>query len=359
MKLPSADSFHPWVIAVAGTNCESWVQSFLSKLRETWRVGFLLLDAATEGNLLQRRAPFGDDELLLIAGLVQSPLIRLHYEALKDESHSDALSSPNDQVFWQAKVTDEVATSRASDDSEMPCFNPQDLDGLVAAIGKVLTVRMAQTPLCGLILAGGYSRRMQSDKAMLNYHGHSQLRQTYELLKPFCKQVLISCRQSQAEQDWPLDPALPPLPWLYDRFRDLGPTGGILTAMMAHPQAAFWVVAVDLPLLNAATLSHLLQARHPLRNATAFLSSHDGLPEPLCAIYEPRIRERLFAYLGLGIHCPRKVLLQSAIHTLALPEPFRLDNANTPSDYAKISLGMVSSHGPHSQSELDSQTFPD
>ena len=47
------------------------------------------------------------------------------------------------------------------------------------------------------------------------------------------------------------------------------------------------MLACDLPLLDAATLEHLLRARDPRRAATAYRSSHDGLPEPLCAIYEP------------------------------------------------------------------------
>ena len=62
----------------------------------------------------------------------------------------------------------------------------------------------------------------------------------------------------------------------------------------------------------------------------------NGLPEPLCAIYEPRFRERLFAFLGAGIHCPRKAMLNSWVELLIPPEAESLANANTPEEQARL-----------------------
>ena len=47
------------------------------------------------------------------------------------------------------------------------------------------------------------------------------------------------------------------------------------------------MLACDLPFLADETLRHLIEHRDPSRLATAYRSSHDGLPEPLCAIWEP------------------------------------------------------------------------
>ncbi len=58
--------------------------------------------------------------------------------------------------------------------------------------------------------------------------------------------------------------------------------------------------------LDADTLRRLIGARASDRQATAYRSSHDGLPEPLCAIYEPASREPIAAYVAGGKHCPRK-----------------------------------------------------
>ena len=68
------------------------------------------------------------------------------------------------------------------------------------------------------------------------------------------------------------------------------------------------------------------------RPATAYRSSHDGLPEPLCAIYEPR-SARPSPRSRQGKHCPRKFLLQAGTHLLEEPNPRALDNINTPKEY--------------------------
>lgn len=350
MTLAKADNFHPWVISIVGPAFSSsdgdsanptdaawqeWSEALLKALRTRWRVGVCFLNpTAHEPNLLQQRSPFADDDLLVIFGAVTAPKLRLVCLESGMQA-SDGAHSNTDPLTWQAIISPSLLPQ-----SGISHFLRSDIQGLVLAMTDALASHVAQVPLYGLILAGGYSRRMQQDKALLNYHGQSQLAQSYTLLSSVCSQVLISCREDQAEKEWPLDPALPALPWLYDRIHNLGPLGGILTAMMAHPQAAFLVVAVDLPWLDLATLAHLIQARRPLGPATAFVSSSDGLPEPLCAIYEPRMRERLFGFWGLGIVCPRKALIHSSTHLVALPEAFRLNNANTPADFEAISKAM-------------------
>ena len=50
---------------------------------------------------------------------------------------------------------------------------------------------------------------------------------------------------------------------------------------------AWLVLACDLPFLDRATLQHLIAQRASARLATAYRSSSDGQPEPLCAIFEP------------------------------------------------------------------------
>jgi molybdopterin converting factor small subunit len=93
------------------------------------------------------------------------------------------------------------------------------------------------------------------------------------------------------------------------------------------------VLACDLPYLDAATLRYLLQNRDPARSATAFRSAHDGLPEPLCAIYEPGGRPALeTAAAQTSRPCPRRFLRQTAVALLDLPRPEALENVNTPDE---------------------------
>ena len=96
------------------------------------------------------------------------------------------------------------------------------------------------------------------------------------------------------------------------------------------------MVACDLPLIDENTIRHLIEKRNPFRNATVYQSSEDGFPEPLCAIYEPKAQKALLWFLGLGYQCPRKVLINSRVELIALPEADCLKNSNTPEEYESI-----------------------
>ena len=167
---------------------------------------------------------------------------------------------------------------------------------------------MPTPTLFGLILAGGASTRMQRDKAALQYHGKSQLEWAFELVSQVCAATFVSIRPDQRN-----DAARAPFPQIVDREPGAGPLAGISAALQEHPKAAWLVVACDLPFLTEDTLRHLIANRDPQRLATAYRSAHDGLPEPLCAVWEPAAREPALAHLANGKQCPRKFLINSDV----------------------------------------------
>jgi molybdopterin-guanine dinucleotide biosynthesis protein A len=186
-------------------------------------------------------------------------------------------------------------------------------------------------PLFGLVLAGGRSTRMQRDKAVLEYRpGQTQLDATMKLLAGRVARAFVSVRADQSG-----DPARAAYPRIVDAAGPVqGPIAGISAAFAAHPGVAWLVLACDLPFLDARTLDALIAARAPDAEATAFRSSHDGLPEPLCAIYEPRAADRIAAHIAAGNQCPRKWLINADARLLQQPDPHALDNVNTLSEYA-------------------------
>jgi molybdopterin-guanine dinucleotide biosynthesis protein A/molybdopterin converting factor small subunit len=183
-------------------------------------------------------------------------------------------------------------------------------------------------PIYALILAGGRSTRMQRDKAALTYHGRTQIEWAVSLLQPYAQRVFVSVRPDQTS-----DPVRARFDQIVDAHDDLGPIAGIMAAQAKYPQVAWLVVACDLPFVDDNTLSTLIAARQPQRVATAYRSSHDVLPEPLCAIYEPASRERLIAHVESGKNCPRKFLIKSDVHLIDEPNPHALNNVNTPDEY--------------------------
>lgn len=159
---------------------------------------------------------------------------------------------------------------------------------------------MTAPALFGLVLAGGASTRMRTDKAALEYRGQPQLHRAFELLSQVCAATFVSVRPDQRD-----DPARAGFPQIVDRQPGIGPIAGISAALLEHPKAAWLVLACDLPFLTAETLQNLIAHRDPQKIATAYRSTHDGLPEPLCAIWEPDAREPVLAHIASGKHCPQ------------------------------------------------------
>lgn len=190
-------------------------------------------------------------------------------------------------------------------------------------------------PLFGLVLAGGASTRMRTDKAALQYHGRPQLQWAFELVSKFCAASFVSVRPDQRT-----DAARAAHPQIVDRQPGTGPIAGISAALLEHPKAAWLVIACDLPFLTEHTLEHLIAQRDASKIATAYRSTHDGLPEPLCAIWEPAAREPVLAYLASGKQCPRKFLINSDTKLLDLPERQALDNVNTTEEFGLATAAL-------------------
>ena len=170
---------------------------------------------------------------------------------------------------------------------------------------------------------------MGSDKALLRLDGETQLSRVVNLLREQLDRVFVSTRADQAG-----DAERGKFEQVVDRYDDMGPVAGILSAMDAYSEVAWLVLACDLPNIDGATIAHLLQQCSAEHTVTAYESVHDGLPEPLCAIYRPAARTLIDDFVAQGIICPRKMLINSATHLLAQPNPGALHNINSPEDLA-------------------------
>jgi molybdenum cofactor guanylyltransferase len=186
----------------------------------------------------------------------------------------------------------------------------------------------AAPPVFGLVLAGGLSSRMQRDKATLLYRGKSQLERAFELATAYLPEVYVSVRASQTA-----DPSRLGYPLIVDSVPGEGPIVGIRSALATRPDVAWLVLACDLPFLSEAALAQLLAERNPAASATAFRSTHDGLPEPLCAIWEPKSAAELAAYQAADGRCPRKFLMRHGAKIIDPRDRRALDNVNTPDEY--------------------------
>jgi molybdenum cofactor guanylyltransferase len=182
--------------------------------------------------------------------------------------------------------------------------------------------------LLGLVLTGGQSTRMGKDKAALVLHGETQSVVCFNLLQTLCEAVYLSNRQEQSELPGHAD-----LPQIHDQYTNIGPLAGLLSAMATYPDAAWLVVACDMPYLTNAGLQRLINNRNPLNVATAFINPQGDFPEPLCAIYEPLCREVLLSAHARGEYSLQAVLSQVDIERIMLTEASLLQSINTPDAY--------------------------
>lgn len=178
--------------------------------------------------------------------------------------------------------------------------------------------------LNGLILAGGKSSRMGSDKGVLVYHGKPQREHLFDLLQKFCKKVYLSCKSNETVPHH-LNP-------ITDTLDIDSPLNGIISAFKTDPTTAWLAIAVDMPLVDEPIIRYLLAHRDPLNIATCFLDSDGKLPEPMCTVWEPHAFPLLQDFIKTGNVSPRKFLQENNAKLLRVPDKRALININSPED---------------------------
>ena len=211
---------------------------------------------------------------------------------------------------------------------QLPILGLNETNDIISFLEKQMEKSVGT--LNGLVLAGGKSLRMGYDKSSIEWHGKEQRYYMADLLKQYCDEVFISCRADQQNE---VDSHYKTLP---DTFVDLGPYGAILSAFREKPDAAWLVVACDLPLLDAEILQCLVAHRNPSAIATTFESPFDGLPEPLITIWEPKAYPVLLSFLSQGYTCPRKALRNNDVHIIKTENADALMNVNTQDELEKV-----------------------
>jgi molybdenum cofactor guanylyltransferase len=356
----AAFTFHPFEVALCGYS-GSGKTTLATKLLRRWkgayRVGFVkhdahrfemdrpgkdtyeARDAGAAGVMINdpnhfavvsflpysvftRTSVLYDADFVLAEGFKYTTIPKL----LLLDTDGRALREYTEGRFEQVLAIVGPAERPAEVDPDVPFFHRDDQEGIGAFIERHVT-RRADAPLLGLVLVGGESRRMGRPKHLLAYGERPQAQRVVDMLGRICDAVYLSARADTPLEGMDADTRI------VDRYPFRGPVAGILSAMHARPEAAWLVVACDLPFLDEGTIGDLETGRQPLGLATAYRSVHDGLPEPLCAIWEPRASQRLLQAAGLGLFCPRKVLIESKTHLLDLRNPRALDNVNTPDEF--------------------------
>jgi len=217
----------------------------------------------------------------------------------------------------------------------VPNFSSQPLIRSTEELALWIQSRFLNSPiLAGLILAGGKSVRMGEDKSQIEYHGIPQWQYLSMCMEDLGVGVNISCRSDQQEKFSRKGVNL-----ILDKVVDFGPMGGLISAFMNDSSKAYLTIASDLPNVNSAFLLELINQRDPSAFATAFINNEKGWPEPLITIWEPRSFLRIMQFVGVGITCPRKVLMNTPIKLVEPSDQGFLLNVNNPEERDKVLFG--------------------
>jgi molybdopterin-guanine dinucleotide biosynthesis protein A len=192
--------------------------------------------------------------------------------------------------------------------------------------------------VAGIILAGGHSRRMGTDKAMLPFGSEQLLQRIARIVSQATSPVVVVAQQSRAL------PALPPeVVVVCDENPDRGPLEGIAAGLrvlqksFTQTKAAF-ITGCDAPLLTATYIEHivgLLDAKHD-----AVVPVYEKIPQPLTGVYRTKILPIVDQLLASNRLSLRDLLDHIAVHFVSTaelrqadPDLLSLRNLNTPADY--------------------------
>lgn len=178
----------------------------------------------------------------------------------------------------------------------------------------------------GLILTGGKSSRMGTNKSQLNYHGKPQKEFMKELLENQGIETYYSVRDFSTTLEMTEENSIK------DVLPNLGPFGGIYSAFQRDQNSAWFVLATDLPFVNQALVKRVLEKRNPMKAATSVKGKNKAHPEPLITIYEPKIYAILEQSLKEGNTSPRQILMNSDIEIIEVEDAL-IRNINTPQEF--------------------------
>ncbi len=176
-------------------------------------------------------------------------------------------------------------------------------------------------PITGIILAGGKSSRMGTDKGLIQLAGKPMIQHIIEPLATICDRILIVSGNSEyAKFGFEL---------VQDEVSDFGPVAGILSGLRKSKTQKNLVLSCDSPYI---TTELLLQLVAVATTADVVLACTETEQHPLIALYD---RSCLIGFEKAVIQCDHRltdVLEHFNVVKLLVKKHDLVRNINTPQD---------------------------
>ena len=139
--------------------------------------------------------------------------------------------------------------------------------------------------MLGLILCGGQSTRMGTDKGLIKSIKKTWAESASDKLKKLSHPVVLSVNSKQVSVYRNI--FLPTqLIQENDSLKFRGPLCGVLSVHLHYPNEDLLILGCDMPLITIQILKELMLKYKQHAGSTAFVYTNDDEPEPLCAIYK-------------------------------------------------------------------------
>lgn len=193
--------------------------------------------------------------------------------------------------------------------------------------------------MIGVVLCGGQSKRMGTDKAQLPFSDKTWAEMAYTKLQQLQMPVYLSVNAQQVAF---FNQLFSPNTLVVDdvNLSIGGPLLGLLSVHQLHPNETILLLACDMPNITTEALLYLQQASNN-SHSEAIVFNNNGQLEPLCAIYSAKGLQKIMQqYLtnSLSRHSMHFVLNQLQTATLEVPDTWQhyFVNVNSKSDLGSL-----------------------
>ncbi len=182
--------------------------------------------------------------------------------------------------------------------------------------------------LCAVILAGGESIRMGSNKALLEVGGRFLIRRVLDSVRSLAGLIVVSANDSASYE-------FLGLPVVADILKGHGPLAGLHAVMTRFPAALYLLLACDMPNLSEALLRRLLVAADGFDAVVP--RTPDGGKHPLCAVYRRSCLPVIETKLHAGVNKVTDIVVSPPLRVRWLEDVTEWDvvNLNSPGDLSE------------------------
>lgn len=178
-----------------------------------------------------------------------------------------------------------------------------------------------------IVLAGGRSSRMGTDKADLPFQGQTFLEAQIQKGRQMgIRDILVSGYRGRCH-------GVRVVP---DRLEGRGPLGGLEACLRQSAKTMCLVLSVDTPLVTVPVLRHLTEA-HRAAGRQITILEHGGKQEPLIGVYDTRLADAMAEALARGNGSVFAFLRKNGYGVYESREDERqFQNVNDQADYRRI-----------------------